>query len=180
MLARRINLDFMRRPSKPWLGYLLLLLGATLLIHFGNGWRKQEQQTNDARSALTRLERLADRPVKSQAKPTISPEKLATIERELHRPWHELLAAVERAQMSSVQLLSIEPDTSSGRVLVAAQTENFANITAFGENLTRNGLHEVVLQSHLRPTDPPALPFRFVYTARWTESSARIQDGTRK
>lgn len=161
------ELDFLAKPARPWLGWIALVVMSGALGALVLAWNQRNVDLNGLSARLFRLEQSMP---SASMRPTSSPvpaERLAIVQRDLHRPWPGLLNAIEAAHRAPVQLLTIEPDAQSGKVLVSGVTKRFSEITDYVRALSQQTLFEVTLLSHLKPVEPPGQPFRFVIAARW-------------
>jgi hypothetical protein len=122
---------------------------------------------------------VSDQRNKMGSKPTSSamrPEELAKAWRnaqnaatELNLPWSRFFASLGQSSMAGeVALISIEPDTQKGQVLVVAEARNFEGMLNFVSALQLSDeFSEVALQSHLINRAVPEQPIRFRLSTKW-------------
>jgi hypothetical protein len=126
----------------------------------------QRQLVSDQRN------RMGSKPTAS----TMKPDELAKAWRnaqsaatELNLPWSRLFASLGQSSTAGdVALISIEPDTQKGQVLVVAEARNFEGMLNFVSALQLSDeFSEVTLQSHLINRAVPEQPIRFRLSTKW-------------
>lgn len=88
---------------------------------------------------------------------------------ELSLPWSRFFSSLGQSAIAGeVALISIEPDTQKGQVLVVAEARNFEGMLNFVSALQLNDeFSEVALQSHLINRAVPEQPIRFRLSTKW-------------
>ena len=173
MVMRALTLNFIRTPrSRPWLGMVLLIVGALALGQVVNYERALVDQIELANARLDVLTK------GSQVKPTQpvnAEEQAAEIRRaneilqQLAMPWRALFHAVEEASDKEIALLSIQPDAGKRVLRLAGEAKNFDALVAFIARLERSPiLSQVYLSSHELRLQDPQQPVRFALVANWT------------
>jgi hypothetical protein len=107
---------------------------------------------------------------------TMKPDELAKAWRtaqsaatELNLPWSRFFASLgQSSQAGEVALISIEPDTQKGQVLMVAEARNLESMLNFVSALQLSDeFTEVALQSHLINRAVPEHPVRFRLSTKW-------------
>lgn len=107
---------------------------------------------------------------------TMKPDELAAAWRtaqnaavQLNLPWSRFFASLgESSAAGEVALISIEPDTQKGQVLVVAEARTLNSMLDFVSALQiSDEFSEVALQSHLVNKAVPEQPIRFRLSTKW-------------
>jgi hypothetical protein len=171
---RVLQLDYQRHVStSSWLDRALLALGVIAL-----GWLASNylEVKNDSAYWADKLATLS-KPARNKPAPVAdTPEskseaKLANdIAEQLNLPWSELFGAIEKAQVTDVALLSVEPDATKHSVRISAEARNFPAMLAYLKSLDSAGkLSNIYLQNHQVQAQDPSHPVRFGLVANWIE-----------
>jgi len=88
---------------------------------------------------------------------------------QLNLPWSRFFVALgESSVRTEVALISIEPDTQKGQVIVVAEARNPESMLNFVSALqVSDEFSEVALQSHLINRNVPENPIRFRMSTKW-------------
>jgi hypothetical protein len=126
----------------------------------------QRQMVTEQRS------KMGSKPIAS----TMKPEELAKAWRtaqsaaaQLNLPWSRFFGALgQSSNAGEVALISIEPDTQKGQVLVVAEARNLEGMLDFVSAMQiSDEFSEVALQSHLINRAVPEQPIRFRLSTKW-------------
>lgn len=172
MSMRALALDFVRVPQRtPWIGVLLLVVGALVLGFVANHERALVAQIE---LADARLSTLATR---SQAKPT-RPGDIEAQQQEIRHaneilqqlalPWGALFQVVESANDKEIALLAIQPDAGKRVLRLAGEAKNFDALLAYIARLEQSPmLGQVYLTSHEVRLQVAEQPVYFALIANW-------------
>jgi hypothetical protein len=172
---RSFYFDFIATPRpRLWVRGVLMIVGLCAIAGVLGFERTVLNPELEAQRQL-----VADQRSKIGSKPTTStmkPEELAKAWRnaqsaatELNLPWSRFFASLGQSSMAgAVALISIEPDTQKGQVLVVAEARNFEDMLNFVSALQLSDeFSEVALQSHLINRAVPEQPVRFRLSTKW-------------
>lgn len=160
--------------SRVWLRSLLLAAGLCAITGVLGFERTVLNPELEAQRQL-----VAELRNKMGSKPTAStmkPEELAKAWRtaqsaatQLNLPWSRFFASLgQSSNAGEVALISIEPDTQKGQVLVVAEARNLEGMLNFVSALQiSDEFSEVALQSHLTNRTVPEQPIRFRLSTKW-------------
>lgn len=173
MAMRALTLDFQRAARViPWVGMLLLLIGAIVVGQVVNHERELAGQIELANARLEVLAR------GGQYKPAqaIDPETLQQeirhaneILQQLALPWGALFKVLETSNEKEIALLSIQPDAGKRVLRLAGEAKNFDALLAYIARLEQSPmLHQVYLASHELRLQDAEKPVRFALVANWT------------
>lgn len=165
------------RPVARWPGWTLLLVGTLTLALAGQRWAELRSEVELARIRLENREALA--PPERSTTPTIvvTPEMEARqrerqlIVRALKLDWPALFGALEKAQTPNIALLTIQPDSRRGTLVMTGEARDMAAVIDYQRRLN-DGLRDVVLTTHEVQEQNPHKPVRFTVTALWGEGEA--------
>lgn len=94
--------------------------------------------------------------------------RYASIAGQLGVAWDELFRSLEQEQNANVTLLSIEPDATSGTILIGGEARTVDAMLDYSARLTSNPrFGGVFVKSHAVQTSQPQRPVRFQISARW-------------
>ncbi len=170
---KRLELDFSddRAGRRRSVGITALLLVCGLFVV-----AVQWHRAVDSRSAgLQSASEAAGQAVLPAAAESGQRELLVANEaaRALNRPWGELLAALEQAQDSRVQLLVLQPNPRKGEVQLSGEAASFAALAEYLSRLRAQAvLGEVVLNSQRPMEEDGRQALAFTLTAEWAEHPA--------
>jgi hypothetical protein len=165
------NADFLRRPSAPRLGWVVLAVGmVAVVIAIGADQRGQARREALEQARLQRIEaeRVRQRPAPVKP-PTAADRRAAQAEHELRRPWLAAMRGVEAATVAPVFLVAMSIERG-GLVKLEAEAPAFDEVLAYVDRLGRNdSLGGVTLVSHQQGTDPATggSLVRFAVSAEW-------------
>lgn len=166
------NLDFLRQPAAPRLGWALLAVGAAALVaatvvdQRAQAQREAVEQMMAQRAEEERV-RLQPPPVRP---PTAADRRAALAEQELRRPWLSAMRGVEAATVAPVFLVAMNIERGTGLVKLEAEAPTFNDALAYVEHLGHGGfLGGVTLVSHQQGLDGTtgAPLIRFAVSAEW-------------
>ena len=169
----RPTIDFLRGPSTPALGWLLLAAGAVCFataIWLTNKWSTERLMAQRAEQAAAeaRREQLRPRP---QAAPTIHQLRQAQAQLELRRPWLPALQAIESTTAAPVYLLSLNIDPATGTIKLEGEAPSLDHALAYGLVLDEGGvLQPAIVNSHdaAAGSGSGRSVVRFAASTRWT------------
>lgn len=161
---KRLELDFVRRSRSPWAGRVLLALAVAFAGDVAWSYR---QAQNDLQAGQA----LAARPVMRASVPNATPDELAQVRATVARlslPWEKLFGAIESAASDKVAVLSVEPDTKAGTVVISGDSKDYLAALSYVASLGESeALSQVQLVRHeVKPNDPQRA-VAFTVNARW-------------
>lgn len=168
------TIDFQHPQRQPVIGWVLLAMGAGLLVA---SWIYRESVTRDQRSAeqvraeqAAALQREAELRRPAPAPRTPAQIALASISPTLRQPWLPVLKTIEGVSEPPIFLLSISIDPASGVVRIEGEAPTFEAAVAYVSSL---GEPEVLQPAQLRSHDSAVDPntnqplVRFSAQAKW-------------
>lgn len=173
---RPVQLDYIGPKSiyKHAVGMMLLCMALVLSAYLAYRYTGLSERLAVLQAQLEKSERQQtgiDHPVQASA---ITPALHAEVEqgnrviRQIGLPWDELFNAIESLPHDYVAVLSIHPDTESGRVTISAEAESPADIAEYIEAINESGvLKDASLISHQVKTQDPQKPVGFTLIATW-------------
>ena len=165
------------RPLARWPGWTLLLIGTLTLALAARHWAGLRTEVDLARIRLENREALAPPERSTTPTITVTPEMEARaherelIMRALHLDWPGLFAALEKAQTPNIALLTLQPDSRRGTLLMTGEARDMAAVIDYQSRLNA-GLRDVVLITHEVQEQNPHKPVRFTVTALWGAGDA--------
>ena len=88
--------------------------------------------------------------------------------RQINMPWVGLFQSLERASQANVILRAIEPNASTGKLVISGATTNINNMMAYLHNISQlPELENAVITSHELDSSQGELPVNFVLEAIW-------------
>ena len=165
------SVDFLRRPSAPRLGWVVLAVGSVaVVLAIGADQRGQAQREAVEQARLQRMEaeRVRQRPAPVKP-PTAADRRAAQAEQELRRPWLGAMRGVEAATIAPVFLVAMNIERG-GLVKLEAEAPAFNEALAYVDRLERSSsLAGVTLVSHQQVIDPATggSLVRFAVSAEW-------------
>lgn len=174
-MMRNFYFDLIAPPRNLfWLRALLLLagglaLGAVVVYEQASLSPKLAQQRSLVQAEVAKLGALA--PV-SRMKPAELAQawqfaRQASVQ--LNLPWQNFFVQLGSASASgNVALISIEPDSQKGHVVVVAEARTLEDMLQFVTQLQKSpDFSDVTLQSHTVVQNVPENPVRFRLSATW-------------
>jgi hypothetical protein len=167
---RRVRLDFVAPVHEaPLAGAALCVVGLAAALALGVAFNRKLAERSRLDAALATMAQ----PRRSAPSPESlkSAAEAATVERELHVPWTQLLAELEAASDDSagrVSLLAVEPDPGKQLVRITAEVRALPDALAYLKRLQKSAvLRHPMLESHERRKDDPQHPLRIKVSAEW-------------
>ena len=168
-----LQLDFKQSSRHwPWLGVLLLIVGAAWLAYAANEARVLTGQIDLAEA---RLEVLAKRGKVQPASPIDAQvlqqevRQANDILQQLTLPWNALFQVLESTSEKQIALLAVQPDTGKHIVRLSGEAKDFDALLAYIARLEKSRvLNHVYLTSHEVRTQDTEKPVRFTLVANWT------------
>jgi hypothetical protein len=172
---RSFYFDFIAIPrARLWVRSILLITGLCAIAGVLGFERIVLNPQLDAQRQL-----IASQRAKMGSKTTVSnmkPEQLSAAWRaaqsaaiQLNLPWDRFFASLgEASNASEVALISIEPDSQKGQVVVVAEARTLDSMLNFVSALQiSDEFSEVALQSHFINRTVPEQPIRFRLSTKW-------------
>lgn len=165
-MMKRLDLDFRsRRGGSPWLGWLLVAIGAAVCLDAGLTYYDLRKSLREGEKVL-----VSRAPAARGAK--ASPQEVAAVRETVQRlalPWDELFKALESAANDKVALAAIEPNAAKGTVTISGDGKDYLAALSYVSNLSRSeSLDRVELVRHERKNADPNSPVNFAVSAAWT------------
>jgi hypothetical protein len=172
---RSFYFDLIAVPrSRLWVRSLLLVVGLGAIAGVLGFERTVLSPQLESQRRLIASQR--DKMGGKAAVSTMKPEELSAAWRtaqsaavQLNLPWSRFFASLgESSNAGEVALISIEPDTQKGQVVVVAEARNLDSMLNFVSALQiSDEFSEVALQSHLINKAVPEQPIRFRLSTKW-------------
>lgn len=174
---RALSLDYRRNDRKAQYGIGLVLLVLVAVFATGLAWhyRQLNMQAGQMSALLDRIE--AQRSVADSAKlPDMRDTRLRAAEaiqarevlQQLNRPWEQLFISLEAANGHEIALLALEPDWSSGHIMISGEAKHFGALLDYIRRLqSSEHLSGVYLQHHQLQIQEDGKPVRFTLDALW-------------
>ncbi|MGQ0651764.1 MAG: hypothetical protein ACT4P4_05785 [Betaproteobacteria bacterium] len=145
-------------------GWVLLVLAVAFGAHAALSFFRlkneiAESEARLARSAVTRAE------MARKASP-MEPGAVREAVTSLSLPWTDLFRAIEGATSDEVALLAVEPDPTTGTVLISADTLSYLAALAYVRSLAASG---ALSQVHLVRHEWKAGAMQFSVSADWVQ-----------
>ena len=166
---RHLNFDFaVQRKPRGWIGWVLLAFGAVFVGDLG-------RQYLALQADVARMEEQAPYPVeptgKAPFRSAVSSEEFAAARAVVARfaaPWPTLFAAIESVQVENVTLLSIEPDATTGQVLITGEAKDYLALLTYVAQLGAHpGFTRVHLSRYETRDSQSRRPIAFSVLAQW-------------
>jgi hypothetical protein len=148
---RLSDVDFLRRPAPPVLGWVLLAIGLLAVagsLRFAQDWRQQRSRFANHESILASARQAPRRPV-APLPPTLPQRRWEQARQEQDRPWNAALGAIETATREPVYLLSMVVDPATGSIRLEGEAPAFDQALAYVQTLAAQpALSSATLESH--------------------------------
>lgn len=164
--------DFLRPPSPPRAGWVLLVIGAAALaaaLWCEQRWSFERAATERAEQENLAVQRASQAPAKPP-EPTLAQRRWQQAHPELRRPWLPALRAIESATVNPVFLLSLSIEPASGQIKIDAEAPSFGHALAYVQVLDVGGaLQPATILSHEQAADAASgrSIVRFSASTRW-------------
>jgi hypothetical protein len=161
------------RARSPWMGRALFATALAFAAQVSVSYSNLQESVHSAEAQLAHQTRSGDNARRAPAS-AASPDELRaardTIAR-LSLSWDNLFSALESSAAADVALLSIEPDSRGGTVVVTGEAQDYAAALRYVAKLdAAKTLQRVHLVKHeIRPGDARR-PVVFTASARWKEA----------
>ncbi len=143
--------DFLRPPSSPRIGWILLGVGAVVLgaaVWLETQWAAERGEVLRLRQFNLAKQQTRPKPAPPSA-PTLVERHWQQARLELRRPWLPVLRAIEVATTDPVYLLSLTVEPVTGLVKLDAEAPSFDVALLYVQQLSEGGaLERVILTSH--------------------------------
>ena len=175
---RALELDFARTPARfTWVGVSALLLAALLALDLYVRYGEEAGQLAQAQERLERLQARTGVPASAAPAPR-SPAATQQTAQEMSRanlvlahlalPWNELFTAIETATPDDIALLSLQPNTKTGRVQIGGEARTTDVMLDYLRRLEATPqLRQVLLVNHKIVEEVAERPIQFSLTATW-------------
>jgi len=172
--VNRMELDFVPQTSRRMvIGWLLLAFALVLLglelFYLENSLQPETDRLTaqiNSQSQALRPTRVVQRFKKEDLEAMVRAQK--DVSTALYLPWPDLFQFMDRASSKNLGLLSLEPDTAKGQLIVTAEARNSDAMLGFYHNMSASPMfRDVSLQSHTVNDTDPDHPIRFRLRAQW-------------
>jgi hypothetical protein len=160
--------------SRLWVRGILLLVGLCAIAGVLTFERLVLRPQLETQRELiqSQREKMGSKTITSTMKPAelaLAWRSAQNVAIQLNLPWSRFFAALgESSVAAEVALISIEPDTQKGQVIVVAEARNPESMLNFVSALQiSDEFSEVALQSHLINRNVPENPIRFRMSTKW-------------
>jgi Tfp pilus assembly protein PilN len=164
MSARRIELDYVAAPRRPWwIGAAVLILALAVAGDMVLRYREARHELTalDAAQGLLNADRRPQRAVPKERLDEEAKVIDATV-RQLTLPWAQMIEAVEAASSSEVTVLQLQPETQQRSLRLTAEAKNREAMVKYmrrlGETRVLSGVH---LVNHHVQVEDPSRPIQF-------------------
>jgi hypothetical protein len=161
------------RARSPWLGRALFAAALAFAAQVSVSYSNLQQSVGSAEAELAHVARSGDQARRVPAAPVSSDElRVArdTIAR-LSLSWESLFGALEASGAPDMALLSIEPDSRAGSVLVTGEAQDYAAALRYVSRMgAAKALHNVHLVKHEVRQGDSRRPVLFTASAQWKEA----------
>jgi Tfp pilus assembly protein PilN len=164
MNARRIELDYVAPPRRPWwIGASVLILALAVAGDMVLRYREARNELAglDAAQGLLNADR---RPQRAVPKERLDEEAkvIDAAVRQLTLPWAQMIEAVEAASTSEVTVLQLQPETQQRSLRLTAEAKDreamLRYVRRLGETRVLSGVH---LVNHHVQVEDPSRPIQF-------------------
>jgi hypothetical protein len=167
---RALAFDFaVRRRVPGWAGWLLLALGIGFVADVARNYLSLQAEIARMEARASRVEEIVGKPAPGLR--AASGEEFVAARAVVARfaiPWPTLFSAIESVQVDDVSLLSIEPDASTGLVVVNGEGKNYLAVLTYVARLSAHpGFARVHLSRHEIRDSEPRRPVSFSVVAQW-------------
>ena len=167
-----VALDFRRRaPRSARSGWVLLAVALALALDVGASFLRARDAVSDREARLARAPSSKMRP--AAAARATSPEEIALARETIRRisiPWPNLFGALESTKSNDIALVSIEPDTEAGTVLISGESKDYLGVLNYVSRLqSARTLRQVELARHEIKDSEPQRPVAFSISASWRD-----------
>jgi Tfp pilus assembly protein PilN len=170
----QLKFDFVAKPlAEAWQRWAIMVAGLALVAAQLLYWFVQVQP---AQLLQSEMQQKQDRTLhKPEHLASMKPEEFSKllsqaqeVDQKLKLPWNALYTFLDQASGKDLALISLEPDTTKGQLVIMAEARNFKAMLAFYSAMQGSPLFEdVALQSHVINQNDPEQPIRFRLRARW-------------
>lgn len=171
MSAARIDFQHPRRV--PVIGWVLLVLGCTVLaaaLWVERTWAAERAAAADAWRARAEASRQADELARQPKPPSADELRQQAVAPLLRQPWLPVLRVIESATEAPVYLLALTIDPASGQIRIEGEAPSFGEALAYAQALRDDSvLQAAQLRFHEAFTDPNTgrQATRFSVTSQW-------------
>ncbi|AXS80143.1 hypothetical protein [Dechloromonas sp. HYN0024] len=152
---RRIILDYVTPPGRPFFAWIILVAGAVVLGLAADGYADRVDEVQLLETQLTRLKRQTSAPQTAKGRSQVAAkERSEQRERELLAKasgvsWASPLTAIETALDRDVALIALNQEFSARRIKLGLEAKSIADALAFADRLRATGkFDDVVLTGH--------------------------------
>ncbi len=173
----RLDLNFQKPAYSPrrTAGWLLLLTGLALLVEMGVSYdglhNDRDAMNREIQTSHIRL----DSSRKSSIDHPFSEEDFAEARQIISRlstPWDTFFVGLEAVKNANVAILSIQPDISTGMLLIEGEAKDYAAVLTLVAQLREiKPFSGVFLSRHEIKRDDPQHPVIFALSLRWGNQS---------
>jgi hypothetical protein len=166
-----LDFEFVERRGAGWIGWALLVIGALFVADLARTYFTLRNEVPRIEARLTAENRTlpSEKPARNAATAEELTEARAVVAR-FAAPWPALFAAIEASRIDEVSLLTIEPEASSGHVVITGEARNYLAVLTYVARLeAQAGLGRVHLARHEVRETEPRRPVAFSISARWRQ-----------
>lgn len=171
-MTRRF-VDFAAHARQPMAGWLMLIVGATLLaaaIGCQQHWQHQEDQKRQRQIAAAEELRQRKKPP-PRLEPTSAERREESTRRQLGHPWLATLRTVEAATQDPIYLRSLSIEPSAGVVKLEADAPSFDHALAYLQVLDLGGVlrpGRMLAHEQVAGATPDQVTVRFSAETQWS------------
>jgi len=170
---RALDLDYQRSGVRsPWAAWVLLALAVAFAADLAVNYFELTAQLQRDEARVARLAR--SQPVQSvgQTDPNAMEKEFLYARDTINRlalPWGRLFKSLESAQTEGLALLSIEPDSEAGTVVLSGEGKDYLAVLTYVAWLRSDKtLTDVHLVKHEIQVNKPQRPVSFMVSAAWS------------
>lgn len=172
--THRLELDYSGSTCRAaWVSAALMLIA---VVFAGDLAFEYRLLSGDIERKELRLARLSENGPEEGRTPhrTVSAEEMNNARdtiRRLSMPWGALFGAIENMPVEGVALLSIEPDTETGTVLISGEAKNYLTVLNYVSGLSESKPLRNVRLAHHEDQQKGQRTVLFTISAGWAEKS---------
>ncbi|MBI3771682.1 MAG: hypothetical protein HY272_03170 [Gammaproteobacteria bacterium] len=178
MTLRALRINYATDAMQPTqVGMLTLAIGAIFalsvsiyLVHLSRevtSWEARLESASYRKDSLANTKHLDPAQEKQLAHELGRANEMVA---QLSMPWNDIFSAIESAQTKSMALLSVEPDSDKGSVLITAEAATLNDVLHYARRLKNTELFtDAYLTDHTIVTAHPERPVRFSVATTWAQ-----------
>ena len=179
MRSLKLSFPYRRQQVSPLVDYILLFLGAVLLVSVVYQLKLTMEKTADWETREAAYVAQQQRPKTPGRTPAVRVDQATQqdlrqagdILRQLNLPWETLFDSLELAASRDVSLLSLQPSVASRTVRISGEARNLSSLVEYVEALEREvAFKNAHLINYKVRQDHPHHPVTFLVAATWLDS----------